>query len=106
MAFSPAEQTQIKALILREGGPSAFADKVQALYAANAQATAVATLTPAVTVTVQDWTALNTYVAGASSTTLYSVMGSIAAAAAAKDATQLGPLLVALYGAAKVHFGL
>lgn len=106
MALTPTEQTQIKALILREGGLATFSAEVLALSVASAQAAALTTLAPAITVTVQDWAALNAYVAGASNATLYSVMAAIAAAAGAQDATKLGPLMVALYAASKAHLSL
>jgi hypothetical protein len=103
MSLSQAEQTQLKALIVREGGYAAFDAELDALYVATTQTAALVTLTPAITVTVQDWVALNAYVAQASNATLYSVMAAIGVAATAKDATQLGPLLVALYAAVKAH---
>lgn len=106
MALSTAEQTQIKALIVREGGLPAFTAEVQALQVAAVQAAALTTLTPAVSVAVQDWVALNTYVAQASNVTLISVINAITAASTARDATKLGPLFVALYAAAKAHLSL
>lgn len=106
MALSPAEQTQIKALIVREGGPAAFTDTVQDLYIASAQATAITSLTSTITVTVKDWNALDANAAAASNATLYSTLSAIETAAEAKDSSQLGPLLWALYGAAKAHFGV
>lgn len=106
MALSTAEQNQIRTLITREGGVSAFASEVQALYVASTQAAALTTLGPAVTVTVQDWPAVAAFVAQSSNATMYSVMGAINTAAVARDATQLGPLLVALYAAVKAHLSL
>lgn len=106
MALSQAEQTQIKALITREGGVAVFTAEVQAANVSNTQAASLATLGPAVTVTVTDWTAVTNFVAGATNVTLYSVMAAIKTAATAHDATQMGPLLVALYGAVKAHLSL
>jgi hypothetical protein len=106
MALSPAEQTQLKALITREGGLVAFNAEVAALAVAAQQAAAQTTLSPAISVTVQDWTAIGTYLATTSNLTMYSVMASIKTAAAAKDATQLGPLFVQLYAAVKAHLSL
>ena len=99
MAFSAAEQTQLKTLIVREGGLPAFTAEVSTLYIAATQASALMTLAPAITVTVADWPALSAYVAQATGITLYSVMAAITAAATARDAAQLGPLFVALYSA-------
>ena len=106
MPFSIAEQTQLKALITREGGLKPFRDELESLNSATTQAVAITTLAPAITVTVQDWNALQSYVAQASNVTLLSVMAAIQTAAAAKDASQLGPLFVALYAASKAHYGM
>jgi hypothetical protein len=108
MALSTQEQTQLKTLITREGGLPAFAAEVQALFVATTQASALTTLAPAITVTVQDWAAVRAYVSGpgASNQTLYSVMDAIKTAAAAGDASQLGPLMVALYAAVKAHLSV
>lgn len=106
MALTTAEQTQLKALITREGGLVAFNAEVSALAVAAQQAAAQTTLAPAISVTVQDWTAIGTYLATTSNLTMYSVMAAIKAAATAKDATQLGPLFVQLYAAVKAHLSL
>lgn len=106
MALSAAEQTQIKALIAREGGIAAFTSEVQAVNVANTQAAALTALGPAVSVTVTDWAAVASFIAASSNVTLYSVMAAIKASAAARDASQMGPLLVALYGAVKAHLSL
>ena len=106
MPLSVAEQTQLKALIIREGGMQAFSSEVTALYIAATQASALTTLAPAITVTVANWPALSAYVAQSSNVTMYSVMAAITAAAAAQDASKLGPLFVALYGACKANLGV
>jgi hypothetical protein len=93
-------------MIAQEGGFSGFLNSAQTAFIAAAHANALSTLAPAITVTVQDWTAIQTYVAQATNVTLYSVMGAIAASATARDATQLGPLMVALYGAVKNNLNL
>jgi hypothetical protein len=103
MALTTQEQTQLKALIIREGGLDAFRDQVQALYIADRQAAALAALQSAITVTVTDWPALGAHVQAASNITLYAVLDAIEAAASARDASKLGPLFVALYGAARKH---
>jgi hypothetical protein len=103
--LSTAEKTQIRALITREGGPQALSDEVQDLHIADRQASALTALQPAISATVTDWPALAAYVAQASNATLYAALDAITAAAAAKDASKLGPLLVALYGATKAHLG-
>jgi hypothetical protein len=106
MALSPAEQTQLKALITREGGLVAFNAEVSALAIAAQQAAAQTTLSPAITVTVQDWVGIGNFLASTSNLTLYSVMSAINTAAAGRDATQLGPLFIQLYAAAKAHLSL
>jgi hypothetical protein len=103
MALSATEQTQLKSLITREGGLAAFKDEVQAIYIADRQAAALTALQGAISVTVTDWAALAAHVAQASSVTLYAVLEAIEAAAAARDASKLGPLFVQLYGAARKH---
>ena len=104
--LTPAQQTQLAALIAQEGGLTPFTSEVTSLYVAATQAAAMAALTPAITVTITDWTAIGTYVAGSTNATLYTVMGAIATAAAAKDQSKMGPYFVALYAAAKAHLGL
>jgi hypothetical protein len=106
MALSQAEINSIGAIIVREGGLGPFTAEVSSLWIASRQTAALATLAPAITVTVQDWAALSTYVAQSSNVTLYAVMAAITAAAAAQNAAQLGPLFVALYAAVKVNQGL
>jgi hypothetical protein len=108
MALSAAEQTQIRTLATREGGVVALVAEIQALAASTAQSSALTTLAPAITVTVQDWAAVRAYVSGpgASNQTLYSVMDAIKTAVQAGDASQLGPLMVALYAGIKAHLSL
>ncbi|HWR52239.1 MAG TPA: hypothetical protein VN428_14100 [Bryobacteraceae bacterium] len=103
MALSTAEQTQLRAIIQREGGLQAFADEVQVAYIADRQAAMLTALQSAITVTVSDWAAVTSSVTAASSVGLYAALDAITQAAAARDASKLGPLMVALYGAAKKH---
>lgn len=106
MALTTQEKTQIAAIITREGGLSTFTTEVQALHATSAQTAALATLSAAITVTVSDWPTVQAYAAGASNELLYQVAGAIKAAAVARDASQLGPLFVALYGAVRAHLSV
>jgi hypothetical protein len=106
MALTGPEQTQLKALITREGGPAAFAAEVQALYVASTQANALTTLGPAISVTVQDGAVLQAYAAQASNAALYAATAAIAAKVAANDFTGLGPLLWVQYSAVKAHLAL
>src|ERR1700730_9302260 len=99
--LTPTEITQLTTLVTREGGLQAFIAEIQDINVTNLKAAALATLTPAITVTVQNWPALTAYVAGSSNATMYAVMADITAAATAHDATKLGPLFVQLYAAVK-----
>jgi len=105
MALTTQEKTALRAIIEREGGFQAFAEEVQALYIQDRQQAALTALQSAISVTVSDWPALAAHVVAASNITLYAVLDALEQAAAAKDASQLGPLFVALYGAARKHFG-
>ena len=106
MALTPAQQTSLAGMIAQEGGLAPFVSEVQTLYIAATQASAITSLTPAITVTVQNWPALSAYVTQSSNVTMYSLMAAITAAAAAQDATKLGPLFVALYAAVKANLGV
>lgn len=103
MALSTTEQTQLKALITREGGLTTFRDEVQALYIADRQAAALMALQGAISVTVMDWAALAAYVQQTNNLTLYTSMDAVIAAWTAKDASKLGPQLVALAAAVRAH---
>jgi hypothetical protein len=105
MALSTTEQTQLRAIITREGGLQAFADEVQDLYIKDRQAAALTALSGAISVAVTNWAALATYVAQADNITLYAALDAITQAAAARDASKLGPLFAELYAAAKNHLG-
>ena len=106
MALTPAQQTTLAGMIAQEGGLVPFVSEVQTLYIAATQAAALTSLTPAITVTVQNWPAITAYVAQASALTERSVMAAITTAAGAQDATKLGPLFVALYAAVKANLGI
>ncbi len=106
MALTNQEKTQLAAIITREGGLAAFTGQVQSLQAANAQAAAIATLTPVIMAAVQDWPALSAYVGQATNAGLYQIVGAITADVAARDRSRLGPLLGALYGAVKAHLSV
>lgn len=101
--FNATEQTQLKALITREGGLQAFAAEVQDLYVKDRQAAALTALQNAISVTVMDWPALAAHVQQASSVTLYAALDAVIAAWQARDATKLGPRLIELAAAVKAH---
>lgn len=106
MALTKQEQDTVLALVAKEGGLAAFTTEVQAAHATDAKNTTVHALDKAITVTVADWPTIASTVAASTNTVLYSVMDSLKAAMAAPDASQLGPLFVALYGAVKAHLSL
>lgn len=118
MALTIPEKTQLSAIIAREGGLTAFSEALKDQYATKAKADALADLSAAITVTVSDWSALRAFVSKSSNAALYVAMDEIsgilagaqsvvdgkAVIADSKDASKLGPLFIALYAAAKVHF--
>lgn len=106
MALTSQEQTALRTIIARDGGLDAVIDEVRDLVIKDKKAAADTALAGAISVTVSNWPALGAYVAQASNVTLPSVLADINAAAGAKDASKLGPLLVQLYAASKAHLGL
>ncbi len=105
MTLTAQEQTQLRALIVREGGLQSFAAEVQALYIADRQAAALTALSGAISVTVTDWVAVAAFVQQANNITLYAAMDAVIAAWQARDASKLGPRLVELAAAVKAHLG-
>ena len=106
MALTTAQQTTVAGLITQEGGLAAFVAEVQADWIAASNAAALTTLTPAITVTVQNWATIGAYVASGQPNTMYSIMAAITAAAGTQTATNLGPLFLALYAAVKANLGI
>lgn len=106
MALTKDEQVTVAALIAKEGGLAPFTAEVLQVHAAVAQDAATHALEKSALLTVLDWKAIEAYVAGATNSALYALTGSITKAVAAQDETQLGALLVALYGAVKRHLSL
>ncbi len=101
------EQTQIAALITREGGLDTLLDEIRAARAIDRKQAALTALASAISVTVTDWPALGAFIAAnKDNAALMPVLADIKAAAAARDASKLGPLMVALYAACERHFGL
>jgi hypothetical protein len=107
MALTNQEKTQILTLLNREGGLYNFITEVQSAFIANQQSSAASTLGSAITVTVQDWPTLQTFLTSTTqSAAILQIMAALNTAAAGQNAANLGPLLWALYGLAKVHFGV
>ena len=103
MALTAQEQTAIRNIITREGGLQNLIEQVRDLHISDRQQAALTDLATALTVTVTDWAKIGAHVSAASNITLHTVLRAIEAAAAARDASQLGPLFVALYAATAKH---
>jgi len=101
--LSQAEKTTISNIIAREGGLSSLFTQIQAMEVASRGASALATLAPAITVTVQNWATLAAYIASPEGVSIASVINAIEADSGAQNATRLGPLFVALYAAIKAR---
>lgn len=105
MALTSEEQGALHDIIVREGGLEAFKEQVTTLWIQYYHQQAVAALQNAITVTVPDWSTVLAHVDAASNTAMYDILAEIETAAAARNEAALGPLFVALYGAARKHFG-
>lgn len=105
MALTTQEQTAIRAIIDREGGLQNVLEHVRALHISDRQQAALTDLGTAITVTVSDWAKIGAHVTNASNITLHAILEAIETAAAARNTAILGPLLVALYAAARKHHG-
>jgi hypothetical protein len=105
MALTTDEQTQILAIIAREGGLPAVVGEIQTLGIANQKASDLSMLAGSITITVGNWTTVTGFVPTASSATQYTLIADIKTALTAHDATNLGPLLLAFYASSKANLG-
>lgn len=105
--LTPQQAAQLKAVIAQEGGWDGFREAAFAALAQDRKDAALAALASAISVNVTDWTALGAFIqANKDNAALMPVLADIKAAAAARDASKLGPLMVALYAACVRHFGI
>lgn len=99
---SAALQTLVQA-----AGINDVIDGMRDLYASQRQQSAVTALTGNVSVTVADWPALEAFLAsGLAAPAAIEITKKVGVAVAARNASALGPGLVALYAAVKAHFSL
>ena len=106
MALTSAQQTAILAAIQQEGGLPNFANEVSQLWAQNNSQTTLQTLT-GITVAVTDWTVWTKVpdTVALDRNVLIQALQAIQGAIANQNATNLGPLFVALYIIAKRQAG-
>jgi hypothetical protein len=105
MALSP----QVIGAVLTEislVGKEATEAQIQEAYLATVMASAKTAVDLAITLTVKDWDQLDAFLAeGISSTSIYPLRDQITDKVAARDATDLGVLLMSFYASAKAHLG-
>lgn len=107
MALTPAQQTAILAAIQQEGGLANFANEVAQLYAQSNSSTVLQSLT-GITVAVTDWTVWTKIpdTLALDRNVLLQALQAIQTAITNQNATNLGPLFVALFVIAKRQAGV
>lgn len=106
MALTSAQQAAVTALLTQEGSTQSLVQEIQALAISNQKAADLTALAGCVTVTVNDWAAISTFLSTSSSITMYSIISDMEAALAAQNATNVGMLAIALFGAVKANFNI
>jgi len=91
---------------VKSAGLDATMAQIRAAYVADRISDAQTELSGAITFTVKDWGAVETFLStGVSSTAVYPLKSAIDAKIAANDATGLGAMFLAFFAAGKAHFG-
>lgn len=108
MALTPAEQTQLLAIIAREGGLQNFVSEVTQVNASNNNQTALAVLSAGVSVTVSDWTVFGKVPDNVTTdvNVTKQIIQAIQAQVVAQNVTNLGGLFVALALSVKRQLGI
>ena len=101
MALSPTEVASLNTIINREGSIATVVEQFRDAQAASKRTAAISMLSPAVQVTVSDWLVLQTFIQQSSDEFLALVMSAIQDALVARNASALGPMLIALYAAVR-----